>query len=106
MPFLKLTTSIRLRLKILRHTVGLHTLPKEHPWWQLKNSIRPTTTKIMSPLRRILKEFTTDIEGVRKTSLKTIHPFPAHPTIANPFEAIIITEDRNLTVIEIQHSLT
>ncbi|RFU26788.1 hypothetical protein B7463_g9554, partial [Scytalidium lignicola] len=95
-----LPTAIRLRMKVLRYAVELHTLPKEHPWWQLKNGIRPTTTKIMSPLRRMLKEFTTDIEGETAKDLEVIHPFPVHLAIGSPFEAIIITEDRNLAVME------
>jgi hypothetical protein len=60
----------------------------------------------MSPLRRILKEFTTDIEGARKTDLEIIHPFPVHPAIGNPFKDIVITEDRNSAVAEAQDSLT
>jgi hypothetical protein len=60
----------------------------------------------MSPLSRILNEFTMDIEGARKTDLEIIHPFPVHPAIGNPFEDIVITEDRSLAVAEAQDSLT
>jgi hypothetical protein len=54
----------------------------------------------MSPLRRVLKEFAADIEGARKTDLEIIYPFLIHPVIGNPFEDIIITEDRSSAVAE------
>ncbi|KAH8799089.1 hypothetical protein F5884DRAFT_863742 [Xylogone sp. PMI_703] len=51
-----------------------------------------------------VKEFIIDIEGETKNELEVIYPFPVHPAIDNPFEAIIIIEDRNLTVTEAQDS--
>ena len=67
--------TIRLRLKIMRYTIGLHTLPASHPWWQLRRNIRPTTTKVMSLLRRMLKELERDVRGPKKTTLEVIQPF-------------------------------
>lgn len=53
----------------------------------------------------MLKEFTADIEGARKTDIERIRPFPRHPTAGSLFEAILITTDRGLAVIEARDSL-
>jgi hypothetical protein len=98
--------TIRLQLKIMRYTIGLHTLPDSHPWWQLRRNIQPTTTKMMSPLRRMLKEFERDARGPKKTTLEVIQPFSRPPPAGNAFEAIIITADRDLAAAKVLDSLT
>jgi hypothetical protein len=98
-------TAICLWLKVFQYAVGLYMLPASHPWWQLKSGIWSTTSKLNSPLRRMLKEFAADIEGAGKIDMERIHPFPRHPTIGNPFENILITTDRGLVVTEAWDSL-
>jgi len=73
-----LPTDTRLKLKLLKHTVNLHTLPDLYPLLGLQNPSTTTKWQVKSPLGTLLEVSAEEI-GRDTQQLETIEPFCVTP---------------------------
>ncbi len=70
---------IRLRLRVLKLIVNLHTTSHSHPFWKYRYRAAKQWKRFLSPLARFLQEFEPELDKKQRQPIKTIFPFAIQP---------------------------
>ncbi len=76
---------IRLRLRILKLIVNLHTTSHFHPFWKCRYRAAKQQKRFLSLFARFLQEFEPKLDKKHQQPIKTIFPFaiPPHHQLTN-----------------------
>ena len=98
-------TTLRIQQRIAKFVINLHTLPQDHPWWQVQKSIqrlKPNrrSKAVYTPIRDMIKTYQNIVHQGEQHSLETIIPFIQSPSATRKSIEFIIHEDRDIAIAE------